>query len=378
MLFSKSDTPVRPVVCAVGEAYVICIPAEHEALMSVWVDGTEYTNDECGVKRSNCFLQKFTVPVAALDRAGKYKVVYEKFIKRLAYSSLKEKAKVYEFRFTPLTKGENINIYHLSDVHGLKKEAIRAGSYFGNTLDLLILNGDISSSSQTPEEALLPMAIAYEITRGEKPCIITRGNHDLRGRYAEKLGEFYPTYNGKFYYHVNIGNLWILVLDCGEDKDDGHKEYAGTVCFKNYRKAQTEYLEALSGNVALFDNEKIKYKFVLSHIPFMHTDFDPAVGKHEFDIEIDTYTKWVRILNEKIKPQFGLFGHVHTFAVCGKDSKYNTKGFLSPMIIGGKPLKKERNLIGTAITLNTNTANVLFTDARNQIVGNEIIYFSKT
>lgn len=365
-------------VCAVRDEYVICIPADKEALMSVWVDGIEYTNDDCGVKKSNCYLQKFTVPADALNRAGKYKVVYEKFIKRRAYFSLKEKAQTFEFPFIPLSKEENINIYHLSDVHGLKKEAISAGSFFGDSLDLLILNGDISSSSQTPKEALLPMDIAYEITKGEKPCVITRGNHDLRGRYAEKLGEFYPTDNGKFYYPVKIGNLQILVLDCGEDKDDSHPEYAGTVCFKNYRKNETEFLESIAENAALYSDDTVRYKFVLSHIPFMHTDFDPATGKHEFDIEKDTYANWVRILNEKIKPQFGLFGHTHTPEICGKDSKYNSKGFAPIMIIGGKPLQKEHNVIGAAITLHENTAKVLFSDSRHQITGDETVYFSKS
>ena len=75
-----------PVVCAAGENYIICVPSPAPVLMRVVVGDTEYTNDFCGVKISSCSVQKFTVPMRALDDAKQYTVCYE-IIYRQAYCS---------------------------------------------------------------------------------------------------------------------------------------------------------------------------------------------------------------------------------------------------------------------------------------------------
>jgi Icc-related predicted phosphoesterase len=352
-----SSFEVCPAVCAAGDHYIICIPTPVPVLMSVFIAGEEFTNDFCGVKISSTHVQKFSVPQALLNHAKKYTVVYE-IIYREAYSSKKEAPVRADFSFQPIEKSDNVNIYHLSDVHGGKAPAIAAAQYFGNALDLLILNGDISSSSQTVEEMLLPLQIAFAVTKGEKPCIITRGNHDLRGLQAERIGDFYPLDNGLFYYTVQLGPIHILVLDCGEDKNDDHREYAGTIAFHKYRKTETAFIQSL---IAVLDKERHsrhKYRFVLSHIPFMHTDYDPQKGVHEFDIEQDIYGEWVRLLNEEWKPDFGLFGHVHRIGLLHGAGKFNEKGFTAPIIFGGKPL--DNDVLGCAIVLKDSSAEISF------------------
>lgn len=348
---------ICPAVCAVGEQYIICVPTPVPVLMSVFVAGEEYTNDFCGVKVSSTHVQKFAVPQSLLDHAKKYTVVYE-IIYREAYSSKKEAAVRAEFMFQPIEKSDDVRIYHLSDVHGRKNPAIAAAQYFGSALDLLILNGDISSSSQTVEETLLPLQIAFAVTKGEKPCIITRGNHDLRGLMAERIGEFYPLDHGLFYYTVKIGSMQILVLDCGEDKNDDHREYAGTIAFHKYRKKETAFIRALTELQSREAQSDQKYRFVISHIPFMHTDYDPQHGVHEFDIEQETYGEWVGLLNDKWKPDFGLFGHIHKIGVIRGAGKYNEKGFSAPIIFGGKPLNND--VMGCAIHLKDGGAEISF------------------
>ena len=349
---------VCPAVCAVGKNYMICIPTPVPVLMSVFVAGEEYTNDFCGVKISSCNVQKFTVPRSVLDRAREYTVTYE-IIYREAYCSKKEAPVLRTFSFFPVEDRDDIRVYHLSDVHGKETSAIKAAGYFGTTPDLLILNGDISSSSQTVKETMLPLEIAYAVTKGERPCIITRGNHDLRGKVAERIADFYPLNHGLFYYTVRLGPLWLLVLDCGEDKNDDHVEYAGTTAFHKYRKQETEFIRDLTQAASPeYQDDGIRCKIVVSHIPFMHTDYDPQKGIHEFDIEIDTYSEWVDLLNKKIRPQFGLFGHVHRTGLITQTGKYNEKGFLSPMILGGKPM--DRDVTGCAILLQKNEAKVIF------------------
>ncbi|MBQ6021486.1 MAG: metallophosphoesterase [Clostridia bacterium] len=370
----KTKMNVCPVVCAVGSSYMICVPVSAKVLMSVFVDGEEYTNNKCGVKISSCWVQKFVIPQEKLDRAKAYTVTYE-IIYREAYCSKKEKPVSESFSFNPVEKKDDIRIYHLSDVHGKKASAIKAGGYFGEALDLLILNGDISSSTQTVSESLLPLKIAFAITKGERPCIITRGNHDLRGKYAERIGEFYPLCNEKFYYTVKLGPVWFLVLDCGEDKNDDHREYAGTIAFHKYRQEETAFIhDVIRRSAEEYENDGVKYRCVVSHIPFMHTDYNPERGIHEFDIEIDTYTEWVRLLNERVRPDFGLFGHVHQVCVVTDSEKYNQKGFRAPVILGGEP--GSESVEGCALTLKNNKAEIVFSDDKKNILTSETVHLS--
>ena len=349
---------IRPVVCAAGDRYVICIPTPVHVLMSVFIRGEEYTNDACGVKISSCDVQKFNVPRTSLDAVKEYTVEYE-IIYREAYCSKKEKPVKKTFAFHPIENNADVHIYHLSDVHGKKDAAIAAATYFGGPPDLLILNGDISSSSQTVTETMLPLDIAFAVTQGERPCIITRGNHDLRGLMAERIGDFYPLYNGSFYYTVRLGPLWFLVLDCGEDKNDDHVEYAGTIAFHQYRKRETEFIRTLTREpAAQYKDDGIRCRIVLSHIPFMHTDYNPERGVHEFDIEQETYGEWVSLINDYIRPEFGLFGHVHRVGIVSGNGKYNEKGFYAPMVLGGKPV--DDDVIGCAVTVNSTGAEIVF------------------
>lgn len=370
-VLSKKRFEIFPAVCAAGENYIICVPSPVSVIMSVFVGQEEFTNDVCGVKTSSCLVQKFEVPMALLDRVKEYTVTYE-IIYREAYCSAKEPPVTKTFRFYPIDKTEDIRIFHLSDVHGRKTAALKAGAYFGEDLDLLILNGDISSSTQTASESLLPLKIAAMLTKGEKPCIITRGNHDLRGKYAERIDQFYPLDHGRFYYTAKLGPVWFLVLDCGEDKDDGHREYAGTVAFHKYRQKETEFIEKLiqcgEGNSA-----DIRYRIVISHIPFMHTDFDPEKGVHEFDIEIETYSRWVDLINSGIHPNFGLFGHIHRTGVVRGIQRFNEKGFSAPLVFGGRPV--EHSVEGCGITLLSDRAEIIFSGADRKPVGKDTVLF---
>lgn len=370
----KSPFEIRPAVCAAGDNYIICVPTDGSMLMSVFVDGEEYTYDNCGVKVSSCHVQKFIVPMSALNSAKKYTVVYER-IKREAYCSEKEPPVKKVFRFIPVEKYDNINIYHLSDVHGRRASGIKSGKFFDENLDILVLNGDISSTSQTAKETMLPLDMAFEITKGEKPCIITRGNHDLRGAFAEKIHEFYPLDNGKFYYTVKLGPVCFLVLDCGEDKNDDNHEYAGTIAFHKYRKKETEFIKSLcsSSEDCVFNGTK--YKIVVSHIPFSHRNYDPERELNEFDIESETYGEWVRLINEYIKPSFGLFGHVHNTTISrGDGARYNDRNLNCPLVLGGKPLTND--VIGTAITLNENRADIVFSNSKHNSIGEEHLDFN--
>ncbi len=363
-----------PIVCAVGECYSIRIPVKKKVLMSVIVNGKEYFNHSNGIRRSDCIIQHFDIPVAELDFAKEYTVKYEEMILRLPYSCIKKEEQSETFKFKPISKTENINIYHIADTHGRETVAINAGKYFGRDLDLLILNGDISSSCDTVSEIMLSYKIAYGITKGEIPCIITRGNHDLRGKLSEKLEEMLPSDNGKSYYSARVGNMWFLILDCGEDKDDSHHEYSGTAAFHQMRIDETEFIKDIIKNAENeYSAENIKYKFIVSHVPFTWKNTDECRGECPFDIENEIYDEWTRLIREYIKPDFMICGHLHETEVWHAGDEHDHRNAPWDILIGSKIQKNTNGFIGAAVMVKTDEINVVFNDENKNVTGKETV-----
>lgn len=382
---ASSALRTAPVVCAVSDNYIICVPVRRKVLMSVTVGGRDYYCHSNGIRRSDVAVQKFVVPMKELDKAKAYTVTYEAVLNRTPKLCEKEPAVSVSFKFRPIRKRSGINIYHISDSHGLKNMAIKAGAYFGKytsaPLDLLIMNGDISSQSDNKNDILIVYDIAAAITKGEIPCIVSRGNHDLRGRYAEKLEEFLPTDNGRTYYTVKLGPMWFVLLDCGEDKVDGHKEYSGTVCCHSFRTEQTEYLKALKKRAKTeYRAAKCRYRIVLSHVPFNMDNTDECKGERPFNIERELYSDWCSFLREEVKPDFMLAGHVHTLEVIKAGGEKDNKRLMRDTILGGAPLKENGAAVGfggCALTLGEKSADVKFTDDKGRILGEDTIVFER-
>lgn len=371
-MLSSNKTILRsgPVVCAVNHEYQIMVPVNCETLMRVTVNGREYYCHSNGVRRSDCPVQRFIVPMEELDAAKEYTLHYQKVITRMAYSCIKGRmiSKTYSFR--PIAASD-INVYVLSDCHGLGKEAAQAGSFYGQSLDLLILNGDVSSSCMTIEEAMLPYDIAFEITKGAVPCVITRGNHDLRGKYSERLHELMPTDHGKTYYQIFFGTLWLLVLDCGEDKMDNHREYGGTAAFHTMRIEESEFLEALTCHPdAEFRSGSVCRRIIVSHIPIMYRDRGTSRGEQPFDIENSIYQQWIDRINTAIKPDLYIAGHLHRNAIWQVDAPENSRHIDCPVLITGVPDHgRQKNCSGAALCLHNNQIDVAFTDSKHFVSG---------
>lgn len=367
----KNNSVLRtyPVVCAVRKNYVICVPVKKNVLMKLEVNGKFYYYHSNGIRISSTDIQKFTVPMKELDKAKKYKLIYEIMDMRGAYHCIKRPEAELSFSFRSSADKEELNIYHLSDTHGIKTPSIKTGEFFGKKLDLLILNGDISSSSETVKEVMLPFEIASGITKGECPVIISRGNHDLRGKMAEKLENYMPTDNGKTYYPVKLGPLWCVLLDCGEDKNDSHREYSGTVCCHEFRLEESAMLNEIKKNAKKeYDADTVKYKMILSHVPFSFDNREDPDDNYPFDIEHEIFSDWCNFAKHDVKAQFQLSGHYHSARVEPVGSSCDCKHIEMPVIIGGYPDGKNNNMVGTALTLSGNKAYVKFTDSNKQIL----------
>ena len=363
-----------PAVYAVGDRYQITVPVTRESVMWAEIGDRAYYDDSNGILRSASLTHIVEVPGKELDAAGRYKIRWRVVNERKPYFSDLGEIEEAEFNFRPLTgeRGE-INIFNLADAHNRVEGPVAAGSYFGERLDLLVLNGDIPNHSGDIAYFAAIHKIAGQITHGGLPVIFSRGNHDTRGIFAEKLAEPTPTDGGRSYFTVRLGPVWAVVLDCAEDKPDGNPEYGHTVCCHAFRERETEFLHRVAANP---QNEYaapgVRYRLVIAHNPFNETHNPP------FDIEQEIYTDWCRTLETEIKPDLMLCGHIHKCYVTYPGTGRDIKGAPCPVVVSSAISKEDRAyFVGGAVTLRGDSAEVKFVDNNRQITGSETISLAK-
>jgi 3',5'-cyclic AMP phosphodiesterase CpdA len=202
--------------------------------------------------------------------------------------------------------------------------------------------------------------IASEITKGEYPCIVSRGNHDLRGYRAEELANYMPGDNGKSYYTFKVGCIWGILVDTGEDKDESLPVYGGTVCCHQFRLEQSEMIEKVIENAdAEYGADDVKFKLVISHVPFTFK------RKGDFDIEREIYSDWAKLIKNNIKPDLMLCGHTHTAGIYEEGNECDDLGQPCTIIVGSAFKDNDKSdadnvLAGAYIKLSNDCAEVKF------------------
>ena len=356
-----------PVVYAVGHDYQIMVPVACETLMWVQVGARCYYDDSNGILRSNTTTHRMVVPMEELDREKRYTVCFRRMIERKPYRSEVGEVEYYESVFRPVTKSP-VNIYHISDSHNRVETPVAAGRYFGGDLDLLVLNGDIPNHSGEIAFLTTIHQIASEITGGEIPVVFSRGNHDTRGIYAENIADHTPTQNGVSYFSFRLGHVWGLVMDCGEDKPDGHIEYGHTICCEDFRQRETEYIRQVIRNCRNeYEAEGVTNRLVIVHNPFTRTLHPP------FDIEQDTYGEWARLLREHIKPQLMICGHIHKCYVSPVGGPWDDLGQPCPLVCASQP--ENDCFIGGAFVLEDTGCRVVFNRSDGEVLEDTYIEF---
>ena len=297
-----------PAVFAVERDYLICARVNEPCVMWVEVGDECYYDQSNGILRSATSLHKMKLPQKSLDTARKYTVCYRRIIERKPYFSELEDITRVEFSFYPV-EGEAPRGYHIADAHGRVAPAVRAARVYEERMgkmDFLILNGDVIDHSGKIENFDAIYEISSELTHGEKPIIFSRGNHDTRGIYAEKIADYTPTRGEFSYFTFRLGGIWGIVLDCGEDKPDENAEYGHTICCHDFRRRETEYLEKVCKNAKEeFLALDVTRRIVVCHVPFTRRYESP------FNIEEETYKYWTKLISEHIKPDAMICGHLH-------------------------------------------------------------------
>ena len=184
--------------------------------------------------------------------------------------------------------------------------------------DLLVWNGDvfndIPSEDVLIEELLHPAGRAYAATQA---LVFVRGNHDVRGAFARRMGLAIETPGDRYYYSFRQGPVAFLVLDTGEDKEDGHPEYGGLADFARYRLEQQSWLEQA---IARPGFQSAPFRVLLTHIPLRGPNHSA-----------DARAKWEPLL-AKAGIDFAISGHTHRHAY-----EEPTAGQPFPLLVGGGP-----------------------------------------
>ena len=351
-----------PTVFVIGDEYEILLNTKAHGLAYIKVGDTLYYEENSGVLPSEKKVFKIRVPQKELDSAKQYEVIFRKTKKRQSYYSTFYLPERLTINFKPIEKTENINIYHLADVHGKYEYARETAKYFGDNTDLFVINGDVTEANRE-KDFLIACKFLADIAGGNIPVIFSRGNHDTRGLLAERYTDYFPCQGKNTFFDFSIGIFSGVVLDGGEDKDDYGIEYdstkdtphelLGTNRFSPYRKKQGDFLEKLT--------LKNSVKFAVSHIcPMMTTD--KKGGNH--DIEREEFLRWTKAM-EKMGIDFMLCGHDHKAYLLLKDDERNILPHEFPAIVGSAFEKED--IVGTALIVNKNSLWFAFTDSKHNI-----------
>ena len=314
----------EPVVYAVEDEYQIVFSTSDNAIAWVSIGGEEYCDLYAGSMKSADKVHKITVAQDVLDAAEGYTVHYQQMIYRGPFGGYLGELRSKSYGFRPVDSSDGVYHVAISDVHEAVEAAALAAtavnvlplsSDIQNT-DFVVLLGDLVSMVETEKDAQLANELAFSITKGEIPVIYARGNHEIKGEYAEELYKYVGSKDQQYAYTVTLGDedVFAVVLDLGEDHEDDWWEYYGTAQFDIYRQEQTEMLEEI---LEKGDYEKYSYRMMICHIPVVYVDKN---GYFE-----DFRTEWTALLNE-MELDIGLSGHKHVLwpLIPGQVEPYTT------------------------------------------------------
>ena len=289
------DFSYGAVVYAVEDDYQIVFSTSDNSIAWVEIGGERYYDLYAGSMKSADLVHKITVPQAVLDEAKAYSIHAKQMIYRGPFGGYTGPEISESYTFRPVNTDDGLDYFALSDVH----EAVEAATTAAQVkFDFIVLIGDLVSMVETEKDAQLANELAHRITSGQVPVVYARGNHEIKGEYAEDLHKYVGARGQDFYYTATLGeDVFVVVLDMGEDHEDDWWEYYGTAQFDLYRQEQTEFLEEL---VKKGEYQDYRYRLALCHIPVHHVD-------NKFE---SFKVNWTRLLNI-MDIDMCLSGHKH-------------------------------------------------------------------
>ena len=233
-------------------------------------------------------------------------------------------SEVYQFS-TVAEKSKEISWLVFNDIHDTPESfshllQLNKKDHF----DFVYLNGDMfnfqSGEEQIIEHLLKPCT---DVFASEKSMLYIRGNHEMRGKFAHQLKDYFTQTNNPF-FHCELGPLLLIALDTGEEE-----MYTGFDMSDLYRQKQAKWLEELMQS-QLYQNAQ--YRVVMMHIPPFYS-FDRKGSRH--------CKQLFSPLFDQYKIDLVIAGHTHTYGVHPPVKDQHNY----PIVIGGGPKPGNRTLI---------------------------------
>ena len=139
--------------------------------------------------------------------------------------------------------------------------------------DLFVLNGDVNSAFQPKEVINGPLKLLQEYGSASKPILYVRGNHELRGPFADRFLDYFACSNGTTNDLLRYGDTAFLILDSWEDKPSetpGHP-YCKWNLDKRFLEEQKQWFASAIQQDAWLS---AKRRIVLCHAA-AYSHFDP-------------------------------------------------------------------------------------------------------
>lgn len=193
-----------------------------------------------------------------------------------------------------------------------------------DSFDFVFLNGDMFNF-QSDEEQIIEHLIkpCTDVFASEKPLLYVRGNHEMRGKFAQQFKDYF-TYQQNQFFYCEFGPLLLIALDTGEEEI-----YTGFDKSDLYRQKQARWLEELMQSKIY---QTAKHRVVMMHIPPFYS-FDRKGSRH--------CKQLFSPLFDQYKVDLVIAGHTHTYGVHHPVKNQHSY----PIVIGGGPKPGNRTLI---------------------------------
>lgn len=347
-----------------SDGVVFAVEDEYQIAWSTSVKSTGYVTigdevfyDEGAGENEVSKLHKITVPMSLLDEVKEYTITSAPVYSEAAYLSISgsERSKTYTFR--PVDSTDGLQIYNISDNHECLSGPGKAGQYFGDALDILILNGDMINDVSSQWQISMIYKLASRITAGTRPVIYVRGNHECNGKYAAELPDYVGSRDGELYFTVKLGGAYFLVLDTNNDMSDDNFLIEPAANFAQLRERQTEWLNGLEDF-----GEDCEYQILLAHMPFALADYS-------------RFPEWRDELVEATDGKFDvcISGHSHLldYAEAGTGTRTSyavIRGSHRSNFLDGSESIWPGHFTGTAIECKDGKITAWFTNSKGEVL----------
>ena len=166
----------------------------------------------------------------------------------------------------PLPKDAPLTWAMLNDIHGQMKIYDRLVPLLAGVNAMCVFNGDVMEDltyeAKFLREFMGPLSrVAQE---RHMPVYFQRGNHDTRGQLARNLRDYLALPGGRYWNAMTLDGVRFVFADTGEDKEDGHRAYAGVVDFDSYFAREVKWLRR---EVASEEWKNARARIAIQHIP---------------------------------------------------------------------------------------------------------------